>query len=256
MQPEFKNSLDVDASRWFIPFRQSGGVCRLVCIPYAGGSAHVYNKWKTLLKDKVDVHAVQLPGRGNRFRDPVATEIEQVISPLASAMKTLFDKPFILFGHSMGGLLAFELARRCQLLFGIVPLCLFVSGCRAPKRVGLDQSYAQLDDERFLNAVNRYGAIPDEVFLNADLRSIVLPALRADYAILESYRYHKEAPLDCPIVSFGGQQDSEVSADDLQAWEEETTRPFQRHLLTGGHFFIRESEADLLAIVNRYLLEI
>ncbi len=256
MISDFKNSSEDDRNRWLIPIRQSGGVCRLLCIPYAGGASHIFYKWKTLLDDTIDAYSVQLPGRGKRLQEAAVTNLGEVVMPLAIALEPLLDKPLAIFGHSMGGLIAFELARQCRHLYGVLPIQLFLSGCRGPKQIGLDQAYSQLDDSAFLHAVNRYGSIPNEVFANADLQRIVLPALRADYSIIESYQYREDAPLDCPVAVFGGLQDTHVSTADLDAWEEQTTKAFQRHLMRGGHFFLRDSEVELLAILNWYLTRI
>lgn len=222
---------------------------RLLCVPWAGGGTSGYRDWPAHLPDDVEVAAVQLPGREARFAEPPVSSMEPLVDRLAAGVLDHLDRPFALFGHSMGALIAFELAVRLRST-GREPVRLFVSGARAPhlppRRV---RDRHTLPDPEFVATVRELGGMPPEVLGSPDLLDLVLPALRGDFALVETYIPRAGPVLHCPVSAFGGVDDAEVDRDDLAAWSRHTTRPSRVHLLPGGHFFVTSSREDLLRIV-------
>jgi surfactin synthase thioesterase subunit len=170
----------------------------------------------------------------------------------------MLDLPFALFGHSMGGLIAFELARELRRRARSGPVFLAVSGCPAPQcsssRVA---PVAHLNDAEFLEQVkSRYSAIPEEVLAQPELVELLLPALRADMGIVEAYSCTPEPPLECPIRCFGGTTDHTVPREHLDAWREQTRGPFSLREFPGGHFFLFDSPNEVLAALRTELLSV
>jgi medium-chain acyl-[acyl-carrier-protein] hydrolase len=228
---------------------------RLFCLPYAGGGPHIFAPWRNRLSDEVGIYGAQLPGRGRRFSEPPLTEVEGIVEAMADAVAPLLNRPLALFGHSMGGLLAFELARSCRRRAGVEPSRLFVSGINAPQAPRLRDKIHHLDDAQFLDEISRLGGMPAEILANKEMLRLMLPTLRADFAAVETYTYRPETPLSCPIIVFGGLQDPCYQSDELDGWREQTTGRFSRHLMPGGHFFLCDSEAELLALIGRNLAQ-
>ncbi len=227
---------------------------RLFCFPHAGGGATAFREWQGLALAGVEVCGVQPPGRENRFHEPPLTAMPALVEQANAALRPWLDVPFAFFGHSLGALLAFETARRLRRERGPLPAWLFVAGCEAPARFrAADPPLHTLPRDRFLDELRRLKGTPEAVLRNAELLDALLPLLRADFAVLETYRYTAEPPLACPLTAFGGLEDEQVSPDSLAAWEAEATAGFDLHLLPGDHFFPRTSRDTLLEIVNGHL---
>lgn len=228
---------------------------RLFCFPYAGGAASTYRTWYQHLPSNVQVCAVQLPGRENRIREKPFTSVHGVVQALLPNLLPYLDKPFAFFGHSMGTLLAYELAQQLQQRHGQTPMHLFVSGRRAPFLPDPDPSLHTLPtDEVFLAELHqRYENIPAIIFEDQELRELFVPLLRADFELVETYQFTKGTPLPYPVITFGGLDDARASRAELQAWQELTQSDFDLHMLPGGHFYLNDQIQPLLAILARYL---
>ena len=227
---------------------------RLFCLPYAGGAASVYRSWAEMLPADVEVCPVQLPGRGSRFREAPFRKVADLVPALAEGLLPLLDLPFALFGHSMGAVVAFELARELRRRGADAPVLLALSGHQAPLRPDAEPPFAHLPDAEFLEEVRRrYDGIPPEVLAEEELLQLLLPVLRADIQVLETYAYVKEPPLECPISCFGGEDDPHVSLADLDAWRDETCGPLQVRTFPGGHFFVDSARAEVLHALSRDL---
>lgn len=163
--------------------------------------------------------------------------------------------PFAFFGHSMGALLGFELARELRRQRGIIPVHLFVSGRRAPQVPDLDPPIHQLPESAFLDELRHLNGTPEEAMQHPELMELMLPVLRADLAISETYVYEHDDPLDCSISAFGGLEDHEVSSDDLEAWREQTHRSFTLRMVPGNHFFLKSSQSLVLQDISRSLTQ-
>jgi medium-chain acyl-[acyl-carrier-protein] hydrolase len=210
--------------------------------------------WARELAPSIDVCAVQLPGRENRLREPACMSMHGLVDGIFDALRPYLDVPFALFGHSMGALVAFELARRLRAESAPSPVRLFVSGHRAPQLPRRHAPITHLPDAEFLaEVVARYDGVPAEVLRHADLMALLLPCLRADLALIESYACGEEGPLGCPISAYGGQDDPEATVADLAAWQSHTRAGFTLTRFSGTHFFIRSARSALLAAVAREL---
>lgn len=221
---------------------------RLFSFPYAGAGASVYRAWPQALPPEVESCAVQPPGRENRLGERQHTNVVELAAAAAQGLRPYLDKPFAFFGHSLGALVCFELARRLRREQGLLPLYLFVSACRAPQRPDPHPALHALPDARFIEAVRgRYAAIPAEVVGHAELLELLLPTLKADFEAFETYRHASDAPLDCPVSCFGGVEDRFATRDELSDWREQTESFFRIKLYPGGHFYLQAVEAELLA---------
>ncbi|MDZ7959069.1 MAG: thioesterase II family protein [Aulosira sp. DedQUE10] len=239
---------------WIIcPKPNPQAALRLFCFPYAGGSSLIFRTWADFLPPCIEVCAIELPGRGRQMRLPPYNKIELLVDAIASNTHPYLDKPFAFFGHSMGGLVSFELTRLLRKRYGIVPARLFVSGRRAPQIPDSEPPIHYLPEIAFIEELRHLNGTPREVLENAELMQLFLPILRADFAVLETYTYTPKPPLECPITVFGGLQDSEVGCDELQAWQEQTKAGFNLQLFHGDHFFLHSAQSLLLEKLAKYL---
>ena len=216
---------------------------RLLCFPYAGGGAAVYHRWRAAMPGWIDLVPVTLPGHDGRLREPPRTDLRQLAGELAEELAAVFDRPYALLGCSMGAWLAFEmtreLRRRADMRAIRLPELLVVAASPAP-HVRSSQSPAhRLPDDEFLATVERrYGGIPAAVRASPDLLQLLLPALRADVQMVETYEYVEEPPLETPIFALGGAEDATVSPAQLGEWRRHTSGEFSMRLFPGGHFFL------------------
>lgn len=240
-------------NRWLIGGRAENlPAIRLFAFPYAGGGASVFRQWNKILPPGIDTYSIQLPGRETRFAEPKLTQFAAAIDAIVDALRPSLDRPFVFFGHSLGGVLAFETARTLRRLNAPVPLRLFISGCSAPQ-IREPKEYNKLSDDEFIQAVRKFGGMPDEVLQNTELLELFLPTLRADFSLLETYHYVQDTALDCPITAFGGLDDVETSQDNLTAWNIHTTKAFRVSMFPGDHFFLHTAQNLLLAEIARDL---
>ncbi len=226
---------------------------RLFCFPYAGTGASIFRTLSDGLPADVEVCPIQFPGRGTRLMETPFTQLSPLIQALAQAMVPLLDKPFAFFGHSLGALVGFELARQLRRQSGVQPVRLFVSADRAPQIPHRDRPIHALPEAEFLGELRRLNGIPREVLEEAELMQIMLPVLRADFAVYENYVYSSEPPLPCPISTFGGLQDHRVSRGDLEAWRDQTSGSFSLRMFPGDHFFLRTTQPLLLQVLSQEL---
>lgn len=226
---------------------------RLFCFPYAGGAAQIYRAWPDGLPPFVEVCPVQLPGRGSRLREPALKSILRVAEAAAPALLPHFDRPFAFFGHSMGAVIAFELARHLRAAHGLRPAWLFVSGQGAPQTRRDRRLTYNLPAAELVEDLRRLKGTPEEVLNHPELLELMLPLLRADFESIQTYAYAEGEPLGCPVTAFGGLEDDEVSRQDLEGWGAQTSSRFALKLLPGDHFFIHSSQQLLLQLLSREL---
>ena len=226
----------------------------LVCIPHAGGGASTYGRWPDAFAPRVKVCTVQLPGRESRYREPLLRDLNGAVADLFAQTVHLADRPFALFGHSMGGLLAFELARRLRDELGREPVRLYISACRAPGLRQVDPPLTHLADGEFTaELARRYGGIPAAILADADYMAAVLPAIRSDFTILENYRSRDGLPLSCPITAFGADEDRVIPLSALPGWRSETTGEFSLKIFPGDHFYHQSARLALADHILRDL---
>jgi medium-chain acyl-[acyl-carrier-protein] hydrolase len=227
---------------------------RLFCLPYAGGGAAAFRRWPNHLPAQIELCAIQPPGRENRLREVPICQLSPLVVVVAGVLEPYLDLPCAFFGHSVGSLVAFELARQLRKLHRPAPAHLFVSGRRAPQIPDRDPPMHQLADDDFIRELDRrFDGVPEAVRQEAELMSLLRPMLRADIALDETYVYADGEPLDSPISAFGGLQDRKVSHDDLAAWRDQTRGAFTHRMLPGNHFFLQSAQEMLLQAISQDL---
>lgn len=227
---------------------------QLIVFPHAGaGTAYYHFLAKELSKSNIEVRTVAYPGRETRISQPACTTLSALINDISPALEQTMpeNKCVVFYGHSMGALVAFELARHWRDLGIKQPYQLICSGRQAPSVRGNILDVDPLSNEEFLQEViERYQAIPKEILQNEELLELILPSLRADFSVVSRYVYRKAPPLDCPIVLFNGKADPWVDNENLAPWQQET-HSLTSNFCEGGHFFLQSN----VALLHSHLVE-
>ena len=239
--------------RTFVPTPQAP--LRLFCFSYVGGTASVFRGWPQHFGPLAEVCAVQLPGRENRLREQPFTDLYALAERVATEVAPrLREKPFAFFGHSMGALLAFEVTRELRRRALPRPERLFVSAAYAPQHPDHpDPPRHTLPEAELIEELRRLGGTPDEVLQHEELLQLLLPTVRADFSLVDTYRYREEDPLDTPITAFGGRQDPSVTEEHLRAWQPQTRADFTLRIFPGDHFYLHAYEAEVVREIARRL---
>jgi surfactin synthase thioesterase subunit len=224
---------------------------RLFCLPYAGAGASIYRAW-TRETGRATVLPLQLPGREARIREEPFRSMGEAADAIAAILRPWVEKPYALFGASMGALLAFEAARRLERA-GPPPRVLFVAAAAAPHRRRVDKPMHLLPDDRFRAALRELEGTPEAVLEHDELMELLLPTLRADFELCEKYLPQSIDIVSIPIVAFGGAADASVPRADLSAWSDVTTAGFRERRFPGGHFFLEANGPEVLADVRAEL---
>ena len=226
---------------------------RLFCFPYAGAGAGIFHHWAQYLPATVEVCPIQLPGRGSRLLETAFRDLSLLVKAAGEALLPYLDKRFSFFGHSMGATIGFELARLLSTEHSIEPAHLFVSGRRAPQLIDDEPTTYDLAEPEFLKELRRLNGTPKDVLDHPELMQLLLPALRADFEMIQTYAYVPGRPLDCSITAFGGLDDKNVTREQIEAWRQQTTARFWCEMFAGDHFFIHEAQTRLLQSLSREL---
>ncbi|MDT0331194.1 thioesterase II family protein [Nocardiopsis lambiniae] len=244
---------DTVLSPWLRRYRtRPGAGARLVCLPHAGGGAGAFRSWASLLPAGVELLCVQYPGREDRFGEPLVDDMGEVVSRLAGELAPWLDRPYALFGHSMGSAVAYELGRALRDGGAPGPERLFASGRRAPADAPPGRVHLA-DDDAIVSELLRLGGTEEEVLADPGLREAVLELVRNDYRLIERYRPFPGPPLDCPVSVFLGDTDPEVDADNARKWAETTTGRVDVQVFPGDHFYLAPRREDVIAALLRRL---
>ncbi|AML57742.1 Thioesterase [Serratia rubidaea] len=242
-------------SPWFQILRPHPAAdLRVICLPFAGGSASHYQSFANGLPPWVELCAAQLPGRGSRLREAPFQRMDVLVEALRQHVPQ--DKPWLLFGHSLGCRLGVELMLALKARGQRLPWHFVASGCR-PLQLARDVApMSSLSDAVFIQRLQDYGGTPPEVLAHQELMALVLPALRADFRLVEDYRLATVTPLPLPVTVLGGRQDRDVPIAELPQWQALSTEPVEVQLFDGGHFFIQQNRDEvvekLTQILTRY----
>jgi medium-chain acyl-[acyl-carrier-protein] hydrolase len=227
---------------------------RLFCFPHAGASAAAFGGWQRLAGERIAVCPVQPPGRAERYREPAYRDVGAFVDDLVTELGHQFVGHYALFGHSMGALVAFELACRLRAISAPAPVHLFVSGRTAPQLAETRTRLRDLPVDRLIHELRRMGGTPDMLLRDRELLEAFLPLLRADFSVNESYRYRAQDPLAIPLTAFGGRSDPRAEEWEIREWAAQTSERFQCRMFSGGHFYTEEHAADVVGIMRSELL--
>lgn len=217
----------------------------LICLPHAGGGAGTYRPWAGLLPSGIQLHAVQYPGREDRYTDPMVDSMDELVGHIADAVAPLTHRRYALFGHSMGSAVAWELAHELRRRGAPAPLRLCVSGRGAPNRARTGQVHCR-DEDGLCAELDRLGGTHREVLADPEVRRALLPCVRNDYRLIETYRPVARDPLDCALEIFTGDADPEFGPDEVGPWEALTTGGTRVHVFPGGHFYLGPARRDVV----------
>jgi medium-chain acyl-[acyl-carrier-protein] hydrolase len=223
---------------------------RLFCFPNAGGGVALLHSWLNGLPAAIQLCPIHLPGRDKRRAETPFVRMNSLVRSVCDALEPFLGLPFALFGHSLGALTAFEVARELRRRSLASPARLFASAHRAPQIPRTLAPIHHLPEPAFIEGlIQRYDAIPAVVLTDKQLMDMFLPALRADLEILETYVYQPDPPLTCPISAFGGVLDSTVAKGQLEAWQQQTDSSFRLQMFPGKHFFLKEARPEVLQVI-------
>lgn len=226
---------------------------RLFCFPCAGGTTYMFRQWVNLLPPTIEICAVELPGRYRRLNEPPYQDINLLLSALSTALVPYLNKPFAFFGHSMGGLVSFELTHLLRENYDLSPVHLFICGHRAAQIRDPHPPTYNLNDEKFKQEIVSLGGTPQEVIDNKEMMELLMPALRADFTALDNYVYQDKPVLDIPLTVFGGKSDPRASQTQLEAWQKQTSADFSLYMFEGQHFFIEPKRSSILGHIAQKL---
>ncbi len=239
---------------WLMPFsREPNGRLHLIFFPHAGGGASTFFQWSKLLPEGVTSYAVQLPGRETRLRDTLHRRIDTVVQSLTDSLPPFLERPYLFWGHSMGALLSYEVAQRLQQLGRPLPQRLIVSGMNAPHVPYADPHIHHLPEAEFVTALEGLNGTSPTVLQNAELRSLVLPMIRADFQMVETYAYQETVPLTCPITILDAVDDEKTDEAGLQEWQKQSTELLEMFTFPGNHFFLYDLQPKLVNTIGNLL---
>lgn len=243
-------------SKWLVAIKQKPNAkIRLFCLPFAGGNVLTYADWPDALPDFVELVAVQPPGRAERFFEKPFTSMNELIDELFPHVEALMDKPYAIFGHSLGSRVAYELVCKLRDSGYPEPLCYFASGSEAPHLPRTKEPIHALPQAEFINALRDYDGTPEAVLENEELMELCFPTLRADFEIAEKHRSTPGHKINSPLSVFSGTEDRNVSDEGLQAWNELFVGNGEITKFSGGHFFLDKECQSLLERVSKTLIQ-
>lgn len=244
-------------SKWFHaerPNHQSS--FKLFCFPYAGGGSAVFRAWCDELPKKVEVVSIRLPGRENRIDESPLGSLDCLVEALYENIISLLDKPYAFFGHSNGALICYKLALRLQRSrFSGVPKLLILSAKCPPHVMSKKENLSLLPDDEFLAKLSELNGTPKELLENREMMDLLLPMLRADFSLGENLDFEPDVILKCPATVFYSREDN-ISFQKITAWQDLFSEKISFHEFSGGHFFIHEQRAQLLAVLSEELNKI
>jgi medium-chain acyl-[acyl-carrier-protein] hydrolase len=258
VKPETPHPLHMSTGQCFVRLHHTLAPpprLQLYCLPYAGGSARVFQSWRDILPPDITMFGVEYPGRGRRISERAINRIDILASQLVDALLEAPPGPYALFGHSMGALAAFEMSHQLAGRGAPAPILLAVSGHGAASLPSTERPVHASPDNAFLARLRELKATPPEVLEMPELLDLMLPILRADFRAAETYVPARRSKLHIPIVAYGGLVDPDVNREQLLAWTTETTARCAVRMFPGGHFFLRTARDDVVTTLVRDLTE-
>jgi len=240
---------------WFFKFGNelNQAKIRLICFPFAGGSASYFHNWQAILPDQIELLAIELPGRASRIREPFIKNGKELIDQLEKLDDLYQDKPFAFFGHSMGAYIAFELARRLEKKNRVPPIHLFLSGRQAPQIKSKKKILHELPENEFIKEIASLNGMPREVLDNAELMELVSPVLREDCKLLETWSYIDSEKLNVKMTVMYGDQDSSTNNKTVKEWASLSSGKVDSIKFAGDHFFINTKKHAVVEAIKARL---
>lgn len=237
---------------WYIEHKKNPDASiRLFCFHHSGGGASTYYPWRDYLSFHIEMISIQLPGRENRFTEPLNNNVQDIAFQLSEKFFIYKDKPFFVFGHSLGGLIAFEFIKAVNQLYSLYPRHMIVSAIKAPHLPLRRKNLSQLDNNTLKKELKIYNGIDERILNDTDLLELFLPIIRNDFSIYENYSFLDVGPLPCDLLVLSGDQDQTVNQEEILAWSKYTTGKFEHMSFSGKHFFIKDHKEKLLEIINQ-----
>lgn len=245
---------DRDRDPWLFCARpRPDAALRLFCLPFSGVGASIYRDWPDAMGNDIEVHAVQLPGRETRYREPRETNAVTLVQNIVQALEPHQNKPYAIFGYSLGALLAFEVCRELRRQNLSMPVHLFVAAMRAPQTPSVHPPLSLLPDDMFVQQIEHYYKPQNEAWNIRELRELFLPVLKDDFMLAENCVYKDEEPLLCPIDVFTGAHDIGAPPELTERWAGQTSNIMDYHMYPGGHFFIDTALNDIQKVIKEKL---
>lgn len=244
----------MNADRTFKFFNSSSdNKIRLFVFPFVGGRASLFRNWEDYLSKQVEICCLQLPGREERYYEKPYVHINECLQELSENFQKFIELPYVFFGHSMGSLFCYEISRFLESMNVPLPLHVFLSGARPPRKFIMDSCISQLNDDDLVDELKKYNGIPEDILNEKDYIKIFLPIIRADLLIMESYNFNNNYRFSMPLTVFGGESDSAVDCKELKEWNDFTRAYCRIFILPGDHFFIFSEKIKILSEINREL---
>lgn len=238
---------------YFLKEPNSNDKIRIFCFPYAGGGASAYRNWKNYLPDYVGIYPIQIPGRENRITEEAITDMPELVNKVVDSMSPYLDVKYLVFGHSLGAKISYEVCNRLRKLQESMLCHLIVSGSRAP-HIPEPEPLHNLKDIDFIEAMKRYSGMSKEFLENKELLKLFLPIFRADFTLDETYKFTRYEKFSFPITALYGDKDHDSELDSVEAWSEYTNEYFNKKMFHGEHFFIKTSEKEVVSYIKDIIL--
>lgn len=237
---------------WYLEYKKNPQASiRLFCFHHSGGGASLYFPWIDHLSPDIEMIAVQLPGRESRYGEPLTNNLKDITAKLGEEFRFYKDKPFFVFGHSLGALISFEFIKSIYQLYALYPCHMIVSATKAPHLPFRMKHLSQLDDKTLKEELKAYNGIDERILNNDELLDLFLPIIRSDFSISESYFSTNSAPLPCDLLVLSGSQDQTVSKEEILEWSAYTIGKFKHISFSGEHFFIKDHQKSILELINQ-----
>lgn len=226
---------------------------RLFLFPYAGGSSQIYRQWSKIAPDSLEICLIELPGHGRRFKEKCHLCLETLSEDLLESILPYLNKSFAFFGHSMGALIGYELAKKLLIHYNISPAHLFISAHRSPDCLIEEAPLYDLPEDILIQKLTELEGMPREIIENRELLEIILPVIRSDFRICETYIPQNHMPVNCPLTVICGINDNYASFPHMQNWYKYTTDTFEIIKVEGNHFYILENEQKIIRLITSAL---